>query len=449
MRVLKLAPAIGLALGAQAFAAAHADDHMSSSGSETPFGGWYIGAEVAHSLANNKLGVHSPEEGMVNFNGWGADGFSAGGFIGYDHLLDNGFLIGGQIGASVSDISSQILVSLPGPEGEFFEGELKTDWFATASARAGYLTNPETLLFGSLGVTVAHGVGSYHYMDPEARIDESDSEREFFYGVAFGTVGVETVLSGNVRGRFEYVASYLNTQTFNFEEAALDVTPIIGSAKVSLIYGFGEPSRVPHSYAHAPASWTGFFGGVKAGHDMANTDLSVMEEGGQFAFDGFGAHGVMAGAFVGYNQQIGEKIVVGVEVGASATTLKHEIDFGTGGPEGFIRVGAETSINARLRGGVLVNPSTLIYGYGGVAQNRLFIEADFEGDIGETVDIDVVEFGGGVETFVSDRVSVRGEYGISIGENLFSAIGETPVPGDSVSLKPMGATGSVSAVVHF
>ena len=57
--------------------------------------------------------------------------------------------------------------------------------------------------------------------------------------------------------------------------------------------------------------------------------------------------------------------------------------------------------------------------------------------------VDAVEFGGGAETFVTERVSVRGEYGIVLTENLLDDLGAP------ASLKKTGATGSISAVLHF
>jgi len=437
MRFYQSSFAIAIAVALQAAGSAHAaDDVVMMPGAETPFGGFYVGAEIAHSLANNKLEVSEGGD-TLSFDGWGGNGFSGGVFAGYDHVFSNGYLIGGQIGGSISDIGSHGNFSSGG--GEYFRGELKTDWFAQASVRAGYLTNPETLLFGSLGVTVAHGVGSYDYFDG---VDgDSDSDQEFFYGVALGTVGIETVLSGNVRGRFEYVASYLNKQNFNFDGVELGVTPIIGSAKVSLIYGFGDPRPVEHVYANAPESWTGFFGGVKAGHEMGTTKLTVDDGGGMYEFDGFGSNGLMAGGFLGYNHQINSRFVVGVEGHASGTTINNRVALEG---EGSIETGTDWSLSGRLRAGVLVNPATLLYAYGGYGRNWMYTEiSDGSNSQREHFEVDAVEFGGGAETFVTDRVSVRGEYGIVLTENILDDLGAP------ASLKKTGATGSISAVLHF
>lgn len=428
---------IAVAAAMQVTGSAYAADEVSMQpGAETPFGGFYVGAEIAHSLANNKIDLSEGGD-TLTFDGWGANGFSGGLFAGYDHVFSNGYLIGGQIGGSISDISSNANFSAVG--GEYFNGELKTDWFAQASVRAGYLTNPETLLFGSLGLTVAHGVGSYAYFD--GTTTESDSDQEFFYGVALGTVGVETVLSGNLRGRFEYVASYLNKQSFNFDGVSLGVTPIIGSAKVSLVYGFGDPRPVEHVYANAPESWSGFFGGVRAGHDMGTTKLTVAETGDVYEFDGFGSNGLMGGAFLGYNQQLGSRFVVGVEGHASGTTISNRLSMNS---MGSIETGTDWSLSARLRGGVLVNPATLIYAYGGYGRNWMYTEIS-DGVDSERGDfqVDAVEFGGGVETFVTEKVSVRGEYGIVLTENILDELGAP------ATLKKTGATGSISAVLHF
>lgn len=438
MRFYTTGFAIALAATVQVAGSAHAADEVAMQpGAETPFGGFYVGAEVAHSVANNKLEVDQGGDRLI-FDGWGGNGFSGGIFAGYDHVFSNGYLIGGQIGGSISDIGSHANFSSSG--GEYFRGELKTDWFAQASVRAGYLTNPETLLFGSLGVTVAHGVGSYDYFD--GTDGDSDSDQEFFYGVALGTVGIETVLSGNVRGRFEYVASYLNQQNFDFDEGvALGVTPIIGSAKVSLVYGFGGPRPVDRVFANAPETWSGFFGGVKAGHEMGTTKLTVDDGGDMYEFDGFGSNGLMAGVFAGYNHQIGSRFVVGVEGHVSGTTINNRISLDG---EGSVETGTDWSVSGRIRAGVLVNPATLLYAYGGYGRNWMYTEiSDGSNSDREHFEVDAVEFGGGAETFVTERVSVRGEYGIVLTENLLDDLGAP------ASLKKTGATGSISAVLHF
>jgi len=423
----------------QGISGARAADDVFVPGTETNFGGFYVGAEIAHSIANNQIGLSELDD-SITVDGWGADGISGGMFVGYDHLLDNGFLIGGQIGGHWSDITSSISYYEPNV---IARGQLKTDWLATASARAGYLVNPETLVFSSIGLTVAHGVGSYYVDDGGGVL--SDSDEEFFYGVALGSLGVETVLGGNLRGRFEYVASYLTQQSFTFDDLELDVTPIIGTAKVSLVYGFGAPSPVETVFVNAPESWTGFFGGLRGGHDMGNTELSVGDPDVGGVFDGFGSNGLMGGGFVGYNHQFGSRFVVGVEGGVSASTINFEVNADIGGVAiGRFSVGTEWAANARLRAGVLVNPSTLIFGYGGYSRNHMYGEIS-DGGITEreTFSVNAYEFGGGVETFVADGVSVRGEYGISLTENLLEDID------DFGSLKKTGGTGSVAAVFHF
>lgn len=287
-------------------------------------------------------------------------------------------------------------------------------------------------------------MGSYSYDD--GSVSDSDSDGEFFYGVAFGTVGVETVLNGNLRGRFEYVASYLNTQGFDVDGMTLDVTPLIGSAKVSLVYGFGDPRPVDHVYVNAPDSWTGFYGGVKGGHDMGVTELTLNDGAvgpGTFNFDGFGSNGFSGGVFAGYDRQIGSMFVVGAEAGASASTINHKISVDMSGTSGSIKIGTLSTVNARFRAGVLVNPATLIYGFGGFARNDMYVElSDGVDTMGESMTVDAVEFGGGAETWVSERVSLRGEFAVSLSEDLANL-------GDYGSLKKTGATGSLGAVFHF
>lgn len=421
-----------------------ADDVVGEAFAETNFGGFYIGTEVAYSLSNSEISVGSGPEN-ITLDGFGGRGGSIGGFVGYDHVYDNGFLLGAQLGAHVSDIGASVSVS--DGSGGFGSAELKTDWFATVSARAGYLVNPDTLVYGSLGATVAHGVGSYAF-DISGTAD-SDSDEEFFYGVAFGALGVETVLSGRVRARFEYIASYLNTQTFTFDDAGLDVTPLIGTAKLGLVYDFGEPRRINGQNVMAPESWSGFYAGITGGQDVGVSEYSLADGapigagGAGFNFDGFGSDGYAIGVVGGYNRQFGSHIVAGIEAGIAASNVKNKISVSLGGDSGSLEMGTSSSYNARLRLGVLANPSTLIYGYGGISRQRMYARLSEGPDsMRESMDIDAVEFGGGVETWITDRLTLRGEYGLVSYEDY----------GDPESMGEIDttlATARISTVFHF
>lgn len=102
---------------------------------ETQFGGVFIGTDIAYSLANNEVALGASGD-TLTFDGWGARGFSGGGFVGYDHLYGNGFLLGGQIGGQIADITSAISYSDTGSDSHV-RGELQTDWLATLTARGG------------------------------------------------------------------------------------------------------------------------------------------------------------------------------------------------------------------------------------------------------------------------------------------------------------------------
>ena len=421
-----------------------ADEVVAEAFAETNFGGFYIGTEVAYSMSNSEVSVREGPE-HITLDGFGGRGGSIGGFVGYDYLYDNGFLIGAQIGGHVSDINAS--VSISDGAGGFGYGELKTDWFATVSARAGYLVNPDTLLYGSLGATVAHGVGSYAY-DISGDFD-SDSDKELFYGVAFGALGVETVLSGRVRARFEYIASYLNTQTLDFDGAGLEVTPLIGTAKVGLIYGFGEPRSISAQFVNAPDTWSGFYAGISGGQDVGVSEFTLTDGapigagGAGFDFDGFGSDGYAIGVVGGYNRQFGSHIVAGVEAGINASSTSNTISASLGGDSGSLEIGTSSSYGARLRLGVLANPGTLIYGYGGISRQRMFVRmTEGPGSMRESMNIDAVEFGGGVETWITDKLTLRGEYGLVSYEDY----GDPETMG---TIDTTVATARISTIFHF
>jgi outer membrane immunogenic protein len=313
------------------------------------------------------------------------------------------------------------------------------------------LVNPQTLFFTSVGATVAHGRGSY-----ELRIDnvvvDSAKDQDLFYGVAFAAVGAETVLSSRLRGRFEYVASFLNTNEYDIGLGVpFEVTPMIGTAKAALIYDFGGGNGAAVPAGYAPASWTGFYAGVDGGQSVGLSKYSISADDDSFSYAGFGSDGWSGGALAGFNLQLGSSFVVGLEVGATASTLTSEYQF-FDGSESIDFKGTNSSwYDARLRAGVLVSPGTLIYGFAGLSRiNSDLTITDTTGLLGggsmsQSYDRDAVEFGGGIEAYLARAFSLRAEYAYTMLDPI-DAVPDYPEFG---KFDMDQATATVAAIYHF
>jgi outer membrane immunogenic protein len=112
---------------------------------------------------------------------------------------------------------------------------------------------------------------------------------------------------------------------------------------------------------------------------------------GSGALEGIGFSGVGGTAFAGYNLALGESTFAGVEANIDLNTAD------AGGVE------AKWGWGVGARFGYRLNDSTALYGRAGYARGKLSIG-------GASGWGDGIRYGGGIETAVSDRVSVRAEF---------------------------------------
>jgi outer membrane immunogenic protein len=157
------------------------------------------------------------------------------------------------------------------------------------------------------------------------------------------------------------------------------------------------------------ASWTGPYIGADLGYmfgSTAVTDAGVVTETGA-ATDGF-----IAGVLGGYNWQIDDTWVAGIEGDISLASVHGNGTAGPTPPPPSTPNSYDLNWAANIRGrvGFLIMPDTLLYGAGGVA----FTDLRFtEGDSG-TVDLGVVRtgwtIGAGIEHAFTDQLFGRVEY---------------------------------------
>ena len=112
-----------------------------------------------------------------------------------------------------------------------------------------------------------------------------------------------------------------------------------------------------------PFSWTGVYVGGQLGYEWGRTYTNAFIFGAPFAtFPAYTPDGVVGGAHLGYNYQVGQ-FVVGVEGDADGSSFR-----GSSTAFGIIKYGSKEPIDGSVRGRVgYAWDRALIYATGGVA----------------------------------------------------------------------------------
>lgn len=214
--------------------------------------------------------------------------------------------------------------------------------------------------------------------------------------------------------------------------------------------------------------WSGFYAGVHGGYGWGDADTVANADGSLVGVPSDG-DGILGGVQAGINFQSGT-FVWGIEADISRADIETS-GFFLGDPEpSFLGpIQGASSVDGeidwfgtlRLRAGVLVSPSALIYATGGLAYGR--VENAIGGDLTflagpVTVPLFVGNtqtweagwtIGGGGEFALSENVSLRGEYlYYDLGDTSYSA---TPLDPNvtSVRVKSENTGHIVRAALNF
>jgi outer membrane immunogenic protein len=196
---------------------------------------------------------------------------------------------------------------------------------------------------------------------------------------------------------------------------------MIGASLIALSVGAGSAFAADISqdtytpppdvtYDPAPAfTWTGLYLGALGGYDWGHADT----DNGDFDADGW-----RGGLFTGYNFQLNNNVVVGVE---------GDVTYGnTEGDGGVGPTSVENDWNGTLRGrlGYAID-RFMIYGTGGLAVGN--VEASIPGDSDSNTAVGWTA-GAGVETAFTDNIFGRLEYRYTdLGSDSYSIGGGTDV----------------------
>jgi outer membrane immunogenic protein len=300
------------------------------------------------------------------------------------------------------------------------EVDLTNSYGFDVGARLGYLVTPSTLAY------VLGGYGWQHF-ELDASIaggGPSFSADEDRSGYILG-VGMETAVAGNWTLKTEYrYADYGNDTVADLGFAVLKIQPSTHTFHVGANYRFGAQNGGGTSFATPAYDWTGFYAGGALGAGAVVHDLSINFGPGQIDANGLGGEGVFGEAGIGYDHDFGNW-VAGVMLDARYSGIATKIDIAPLG----IDLEADYGFDVLARVGMKMNESTLAYVLGGYSWQHFDLNASAGGPSISLIDWDSSGFsvGGGLETAVTDNVTVGLEYRYSqYADEDFSALLAAP-----------------------
>ena len=358
--------------------------------------GFYIGGFVGGGAVNNELDVLG---GLVEFDGVGGEGFVGGGFAGFNYQVAPKFVVGIQGELGVQDLETELSVA-------GFNLEAAPDFNAAISGRAGWLANPNTLLYV---------IGGYSYAEYDVELSFGGASADFdekFHGFHVGA-GLETRLTDSITARIEYRYTQYGDEDFG-TGGIVDVEPSTHTGTLGVAWNFytgGDTLITPVADYHRPdpepeaASWTGFYIGGFAGGGAVVNEIDV----GGLNFNGVGGEGGVVGGFAGVNYQVGSNVVIGAQVELGVQDLETEVDVPLAAAELEAKPDFNLGVSARL--GWLADPDTLLYLIGGYSYAEYETEISI-GAASATFDekYDGFHVGGGIETRLTESLTARVEY---------------------------------------
>jgi len=355
--------------------------------------GLYGGAQAGYAAANAGEGYHSTPG--ISYWNKGAEGASAGVFVGYNHVFAGNWLGGFEVEGNWSGLSDGSYSDQNGQP--YYVANLS----AAARLRFGFLPAASTLVYGSIGIAEATFDYSRGYWALTGGSDLALSP----VGLQLGA-GIESFISPHLSIRAEGVLTHYATTTFvDLGHPYWDVTPDTVVARVGIAYHpgwLGQPQAMPTA-APVTYSWSGPYVGLHAGGAVLLLHDDPVAAPFPDTYRDLSASSAVVGLHAGVNWQTGS-LVAGIEAEASAADEIPRYS--------AVDLAAETwtaAVRARL--GVVTANNVLIYGTVGWAAghfdySRTYPPPVFTGAVFTTGGLQV---GAGAEAFLTSNVSVRAE----------------------------------------
>lgn len=211
--------------------------------------GFYLGGGIGVGAAVHNFDL-SIAEGLASgdVNGFGGEGIFGTVQAGVDYQIPaSRLVIGAFIDYDWSNVSTDANINVEGFNVAHAELEVNDQW--SVGGRVGFLTSPDTLVYGLVGYTQAYTTGSYSLSDGERTF--TGSKDYDFDGWTVGA-GLETRLTGNLFLKGEYRYSQLSKETLfnvtNNDGRSLlkgDLEPDIHTVRAVLTYKFTGDHALP------------------------------------------------------------------------------------------------------------------------------------------------------------------------------------------------------------
>ncbi len=373
--------------------------------------GFHIGLGIGYGGVNHRLALDVETPGPVfddalSLSGLGGEGALVTVEGGYDFQFNN-FVFGIQGDWTYSSIGTEL---------SLFGGQFKLDaeHSFTGLGRLGWLSNPDTLIYGLVGWTWTEFAGDFSDGGPQYTFDLD--------GLTVGA-GIETRLTPNVTGKLEY--RYVDYDDNTLAEGDIDDFFLrlyndssLQTVRAVISYRMGNPGGYVTPTADfepaAVTNWTGLRIGGGGGYGHVTHELEALVEGEEFAsLSGFTGEGGLFTAEIGYDHQFSNDAVVGIQFDYTGSDIETvaELDLDVDGFTGY-RLKAKDSFTVAGRLGYLANPDTLIYGLVGWTWTTFEQDLEFVGNtvFSNDFDVDGLTLGGGIETVLAENFTGKLEY---------------------------------------
>jgi len=358
--------------------------------------GGFIGAgDVTHDIT-------SAAAPGLGFDGLGGEGVFGGLMAGYNHQISRDIILGVQGEFAFSGISTDFSLNIPGLGSG--SAKLEEQYSFALSARAGWLANPDTMLYLISGYSHARYKASGR-ATAVGGPTLSTSRKESFHGYHIGA-GMETRIAPAISARIEYRYTDLGREDWG-SGGLLRTAPSSHTGRLGLVWNLNtDIAAQPTADLPEPDNgWTGFYLGAYFGGGAATAKVTSGLVAG--SLDGIGGEGIHGGFMAGYNYRLAGPWVVGLEGEFGLSDISSDLDLGII----TAKAGPTHTVSVSGRIGWLSGPDTMLYVLAGYthARYKLKVSVPFAtASLKES--FDGFHAGAGMETRLNTHLSARVEY---------------------------------------
>ncbi|MFO1034330.1 MAG: outer membrane beta-barrel protein [Hyphomicrobiales bacterium] len=372
--------------------------------------GWHGGIGAGYGMLDHTLsGAVDAGGGPFTFAGSGkltgiaGEGGLLSAEFGYDQVIGNGILLGATADYTRSSISTDLNF-------DPVVGQLQASDAISLLVRGGRIINDNTVLYSLAGWTHTRMEG-----DASAAGLFAGSYNYATNGLTLGG-GVETAIADNWTLKFEHRITYNGRKTLLDDDLDLG-----GFGTANLVVGervHEQTARIVLSYRPGIVApqfsgedlWTGFRVGGAAGYGMVNHVIA--SPASPDSFSGLGGEGFLGSVEAGYDQLVGERLVLGAQADYTYSDISTKLSATDGTDSISFKAQPTHNVSLLARAGVLTSPDVMFYGIGGWTHSRFDLGFSITGDppLNEHHSLNGLTLGGGAEVQLNDRWSWKAEY---------------------------------------